>query len=47
MAPPIAGLIKDLTGSYQGSYGVMSAFALMVTLSIILLGLKHRIIPNY
>jgi len=46
MAPPIAGLIKDLTGSYQGSYGVMSAFALIVTISIILLGIKHRIIPN-
>lgn len=42
IGPAAAGLARDLTGSYQGSYILMAAFALMITLSMALLGLATR-----
>lgn len=39
VAGPLAtGWIKDVSGSYQGSYTLMSGFALMITVSMLCLG---------
>jgi len=42
VGPFAVGLTKDLTGSYQASYALMSGLALMITVSMIVLGLKQR-----
>jgi len=43
--PAAAGLVIDLTNSYQGGYTLMSGFAVMIVLSmIILIRVSKRII---
>jgi predicted MFS family arabinose efflux permease len=42
VGPFAVGLAKDLTGSYHASYILMSGFALMITVSMIILGLRER-----
>ncbi len=42
VGPFVVGLAKDLTGSYRTSYVLMSGFALMITVSMIVLGLRER-----
>ena len=46
VGPFVVGLAKDLTGSYQASYVLMSGFALMITVSMIILGLRERQSPT-
>jgi MFS family permease len=42
--PAIVGLTKDATGSYQASYALMAGFSILMTLTVISLGimLRHR-----
>ncbi|MBU2498759.1 MAG: MFS transporter, partial [Proteobacteria bacterium] len=42
IGPFTTGLMKDISGSYQASYMLMAGFALLVTVSMILLGIKRR-----
>lgn len=42
VGPAAVGFIKDVTGYYQASYALMSAFALMVTLTMIILSRRHK-----
>ncbi len=46
VGPFVVGLAKDLTGSYRTSYVLMSGFALMITASMIILGLRERQSPT-
>ena len=47
MAGPAAvGLLNDTTGSYQASYALMSVFALLIGLTMILLGLRQSQVPS-
>lgn len=46
VGPFVVGLAKDLTGSYQASYVLMSGFELMITVSMIILGLRERQSPT-
>ncbi len=45
VGPAAAGLIRDVTGTYQASYALMSGFALMVTLMMIILSRRHKQMP--
>lgn len=45
--PAAAGLTKDVTGSYQASYALMSGFSLLIALVVVILGLRRsRIRPD-
>lgn len=47
VGPFATGLIKDLTGSYQASYSLMSGFFFLVTVSIVILGrMQSQIAPK-
>ena len=45
VGPAAAGLLKDVTGSYQASYALMSGFALMITLLMIISRRRHNQTP--
>jgi MFS family permease len=37
VGPAVVGLLKDVTGSYQASYALMSGFALLIPLTMVIL----------
>ena len=41
VGPAAAGLTKDVTGSYQASYALMSGFALLIALVVVILNLRR------
>lgn len=45
VGPAVAGLIRDVTGSYQASYTLMAGFAFLVTLTILILRRRQGHIP--
>ena len=44
--PAAVGLLKDTTGSYQASYALMSVFALLIGLAMIILSLRQSQEPR-
>lgn len=42
MGPVTIGFIRDITGSYQASYALMSGLALLLSIIMIVLGLRHN-----
>jgi predicted MFS family arabinose efflux permease len=42
LGPFVTGLIRDLSGSYQASYLLMSGFSLLITLSMVILGMREK-----
>ncbi len=44
--PIAAGVIRDISGSYQASYALMAGFALLITLSMVILRWKQRQTPS-
>ena len=41
--PAVVGLVRDITGSYQASYTLMSGFALLIALTIGIGRVKHSL----
>jgi len=37
VGPAVVGLMKDVTGSYQAGYALMSGFALLIALAMFIL----------
>ena len=47
IGPALAGLLRDVSGSYQGSYFLMAGFAILATIMMIILGIrKKRVTPT-
>jgi predicted MFS family arabinose efflux permease len=42
IGPFVTGLVRDISGSYQGSYIIMAVFSLLITGSMAILGLRDR-----
>lgn len=45
VGPIAAGVIRDISGSYQVSYVLMAGFALLITLAMLILRWRQRQIP--
>jgi len=46
VGPATVGLIRDIVGSYQASYALMAAVALLITLSMVILSWRQRQTPS-
>ena len=46
LGPPIAGAVRDVTGSYQASYALMAGFSLLIVPAMIVLGRRRSQISD-
>jgi len=48
VGPAVAGLVRDITGSYLASYVLMAVFSLLVALSMLILGrMQNRVVAAH